>query len=88
MFSIRRTDGIIEVDEAEIVYWTQWLTHLLKVTVEPTAVLGMTGAARWLAGRKKQETVLVILTGGNLSSATRARIWEKDLLQNVPEPGA
>lgn len=84
---IRRTDGIIEVDETEIVYWTQWLTHLLKVTVEPTAVLGMAGAARWLTGRKKPETVLVILTGGNMSIETRARIWEHDLLQDVPEPG-
>jgi len=84
---IRRTDGIVEVDEAEIVYWTQWLTHLLKLTVEPTAVLGMAGAARWLTGRKKTETILVILTGGNMSSETRARIWENDLLQILPEPG-
>jgi len=84
---IRRTDGIIEVDESAIIYWTQWLTHLLKITLEPTAVLGMAGAARWLDGRKKTETVLVILTGGNLSAETRARVWEKDLLQSLPEPG-
>lgn len=83
---IRRTDGIIEVDEEEIVYWTQWLTHLLKATVEPTAVLGMAGAARWLGGRKKKETALVILTGGNLSAETRARVWEEDLLGVLPEP--
>jgi threonine dehydratase len=83
---IRRTDGILEVDEEAIVYWTQWLTHLLKVTLEPTAVLGMTGAASWLSGRKKKETVLVILTGGNLSAETRAQVWKKDLLGILPEP--
>lgn len=83
---IRRTDGIVEVEEEEIIYWTQWLTHLLKVTVEPTAVLGMAGAVRWLAGRKKSETVLVVLTGGNLSEDTRTRVFETDHLGTLPRP--
>lgn len=84
---VRQSAGILEVEETEIVYWTQWLTHLLKVTLEPTAVLGMCGAARWLAGRDPGETVLVILSGGNLSAATRARVWERDRLDSLPSPG-
>lgn len=84
---VRRSDGILEVDEHEIVYWTQWLTHLLKVTVEPTAVLGMAGAFRWLANRDPGETVLVILSGGNLSAATRERVWSRDVLETPPRPG-
>jgi threonine dehydratase len=81
---IRRTAGILEVGEPEIVYWTQWLTHLLKSTVEPTAVLGMAGAMRWLRRKPEGRTVLVILSGGNLSAATRARVWESDFLHQVP----
>jgi len=81
---IRRAAGIIEVEESEIVYWTQWLTHLLKATLEPTAVLGMAGAMRWLAGKSDPRTVLVILSGGNLSAATRALIWEHDCLNQRP----
>jgi threonine dehydratase len=84
---VRQSDGILEVDEPEIVYWTQWLTHLLKVTVEPTAVLGMAGAVRWLSGRDPGETVLVILSGGNLSAATRERVWSRDVLGTPPRPG-
>lgn len=35
---------------------------------------------------KEKETALVILTGGNLSAETRARVWEEDLLGVLPEP--
>ncbi len=84
---VRRTDGVLEVDEEEIAYWTQWLTHLLKVTIEPTAALGMAGAARWIAGRDGPLDVLVILSGGNLSASTRARVWATDHLGRLPLPG-
>jgi threonine dehydratase len=84
---VRQSDGVLEVEESEIVYWTQWLTHLLKVTLEPTSVLGMAGAFRWLQGRDPGETVLVILSGGNLSAATRERVWSRDVLETPPRPG-
>jgi len=82
---IRRTAGIVEVEEQEIVYWTQWLTHLLKTTVEPTAVLGMAGAMRMLSELPAGGTVLVILSGGNLSAETRATVWNEDRLHEEPE---
>jgi threonine dehydratase len=81
---VRRTAGIVEIDEDAILAWTQWLTHLLKVTVEPTAALAMAGAARWLRARATPSVALVILSGGNLSKATRARIWKRDLLREFP----
>jgi len=81
---VRKTAGILEASEDEILAWTQWLTHLLKATVEPTAALAMAGAARWLRGRDDERTVLVILSGGNLSKATRARVWRRDLLDAIP----
>jgi threonine dehydratase len=83
---IRRTAGIVEVQEHEIVYWTQWLTHLLKSTVEPTAVLGMVGAMNRLHMIAAGATVLVILSGGNMSLETRASVWSEDLLHVEPQP--
>ncbi len=82
---VRRTAGILETDEDTILAWTQWLTHLLKATVEPTAALGMAGAAAWLRGRSTPSVALVILSGGNLSKATRARVWKRDLLHALPD---
>lgn len=84
---VRQCNAVHEVEEREIAYWTQWLTHLLKTTVEPTAALGMAGAARWLRDKSDPRTILVLLSGGNLSAATRARVWEEDHLAALPTPG-
>lgn len=81
---VRRTAGIVEVEEEAILDWTQWLTHLLKVTVEPTAALAMAAAADWMKRRDDAGTVLVILSGGNLSKATRAKVWKRDRLDRFP----
>jgi threonine dehydratase len=83
---VRRTAGIYEIPEDDIAYWTQWLTHLLKLTVEPTAALGMAAAHRWLSARPAPSTALVILSGGNLSAATRARVWDRERLGEPPRP--
>lgn len=82
---IRQLDGFYEVSEAEILYWSQWLMHLLKVTVEPTSALGMAAAHQWLReGKKKKKRVLIILSGANLDSDTYAKIWAQDHLQKLP----
>lgn len=81
---VRKTAGVLEVDEDAIVAWTQWLTHLLKVTVEPTAALGMAAAETWLKDQHTPKTALVILSGGNLSRATRAKVWRRNLLDALP----
>ncbi len=33
---LRQLAGFYEVSETDIVYWTQWLMHLLKISVETT----------------------------------------------------
>lgn len=80
---IRQTAGIVRVDEPAILAWTQWLTHLLKATVEPTSALGAVAAARWLRDNPGA-TALVILSGGNLSRDTRARVWRDDAMAGLP----
>jgi threonine dehydratase len=68
---IQQLDGFMEVAETDIHYWVQWLSHLLKITIEPTAALAMAGAYQWLKLASNYTThktrVLVILSGGNLA---------------------
>jgi len=81
---IQQTDGFYEIAEIELVYWTQWLQHLLKLHVEPTSAMAMAGVARWLKTKNTPQKVMVMLSGGNISESSMRQIWEKDYLQTVP----
>lgn len=76
--------GFFEVSEEDILYWTQWLTHLLKCVVEPTAAVAMGAAAQWLAGQRSKQRVLVILSGGNVAPETQREIWATSRLDRLP----
>lgn len=81
---LRRLDGFFEVGERDIIYWTQWLQHLLKAMVEPTSATAMAAAAQWLSTQEKPRRVLVILSGGNIDAATHQQVWETDYLGTPP----
>ena len=81
---IRQCDGIFEITEQEIVYWTQWIMHLLKVTCEPSSALSMCAAFRWLETKETPQTALVILSGGNISDESYRQIWQKNYLETIP----
>lgn len=81
---IRQLDGLYEISEAEILYWSQWLMHLLKVTVEPTAALGMAAAHKWIAEGNRKKRILVILSGANLDREAYRKIWAHDRLSRLP----
>lgn len=84
MAYLARLFALFEIPEDEIVFWTQWLTHLLKVQIEPTAALGMAAAFRWLAGQSSPRKVGVILSGGNMDAETAAAIWARSYLDQPP----
>ena len=81
---LQKLDGFFEIPEEDIIYWTQWLMHLLKITVEPTSAVSMAGAFEWLKTQKTKQRVLVMLSGGNISPDTYQKIWEKSYLENLP----
>jgi threonine dehydratase len=81
---LKQLDGFFEVEEEDIIYWTQWLTHLLKTVVEPTSAVAMGAAYQWLATQETKQRVLVILSGGNIAPEVYKKIWEKDYLGEVP----
>jgi threonine dehydratase len=81
---LQQLDDFYEVDEIQIAYWTQWLQHLLKLHIEPTSAMSMAAVAAWAANTTPGQTALVILSGGNISQATMAKIWERDFLLQPP----
>jgi threonine dehydratase len=81
---IKQLDGFYEVPESEIVYWTQWLTHLLKINLEPTCALGMAGAFNWIKNGHKKKKILIILSGGNIDPTTYHKIWGCNYLNYLP----
>jgi threonine dehydratase len=81
---LKQLDEFYEAEEDKIIYWTQWLSHLLKVQTEPTSAMAMVGVAKWLRHQKTKKKVLVILSGGNIDKETMNKIWRKDYLSIIP----
>ncbi|MBL4631217.1 MAG: pyridoxal-phosphate dependent enzyme, partial [Paraglaciecola sp.] len=81
---LQALDGFYEVSEIKIAYWTQWLQHLLKVHVEPTSAMSMGAVIEWLKSQTREQSVLVMLSGGNIDQQKMLKIWQDDHLQQVP----
>lgn len=81
---LKRLDGFYEVAEEQIVYWTQWLTHLLKCRLEPTCAMPMGAVVEWLKTQPRKQRVLVVVSGGNMDQRTTEKIWEMDKLSKPP----
>ncbi|PWJ58066.1 threonine dehydratase [Dyadobacter jejuensis] len=81
---LKLLDELYEVEESKIIYWTQWLTHLLKLHIEPTSAMSMDGVCRWLKGQKTKKRVLVILSGGNIDQENQLKLWHENCLDHIP----
>lgn len=81
---IKKLNGFYEISEEEIIYWTQWLTHLLKINLEPTCALGMAGAYKYIKEGNSGTKILVIVSGGNIDPGSYLKIWEKSYLDQLP----
>ena len=60
MLNIKKLDGFYEITEEDIIYWTQWLTHLLKINME------LINTKR----RKTRKKILIRASGGNVDPST------------------
>jgi len=83
-YYLSQLDGFFEIPEHDIIYWTQWLMHLLKITVEPTSAVAMAGAVKWLKKQKSKQRVLILLSGGNIAPETYQKIWQESFLEKLP----
>ena len=84
-YYLKKLAGFYEIPEQEIIYWTQWLCHMLKVSVEPTSAMAMAGAFEWLKSQDTKKRVLVILSGGNVDADSQRKIWHNDYLAHPPK---
>ncbi|MDO6807043.1 serine/threonine dehydratase [Zobellia galactanivorans] len=81
---LKLLDALYEVEEPKLIYWTQWLTHLLKLHVEPTSAMAMAGVVEWLKHSTSKKRVMVILSGGNIDPSKQNKIWNTDYLDSRP----
>jgi threonine dehydratase len=83
---LKKSKGIIEVSEEQIIYWTQWLQHLLKVLCEPCSGVAMAACHNWLNNNNfvQKQRILIIISGGNIATESQKIIWSKDYLCDIP----
>jgi threonine dehydratase len=83
---LKKLDAFLELDEESIIYWTQWLRHLLKLNIEPSSALAMAAAVKYLKDVKPntKQKILIIVSGGNTAPDKQKLIWQKDYLSTVP----
>ena len=82
---IQKLDDLILSTEDEIIYWTAWLGHLLKVSVEPSCAVGRSAAYQLLKEKKQFMKVVVLVSGGNLDQEMMKAVWNKDHLTILPK---
>ena len=75
---IQHLDDFYAVDETPMAYWSQWLQHLLKLHVEPTSAMVMDAACQWLRKQTTKQSIMVILSGGNLDTVMMQKLWQQD----------
>jgi threonine dehydratase len=86
---LQQLDGFYEVSEQRIVYWYQWLNHLLKYQIEPTSAMSMDAIIQHLSSAHNGNTtqprnILVVLSGGNVDTSMRQLLWSQDFLSETP----
>lgn len=81
---LKQLDGFYEVEEEKMIYWTQWLTHLLKCRIEPTSGMSMQAVYEWLKTQKIRKRVLVVISGGNIDQPTTSKLWKVNFLDHTP----
>ncbi|MEP2024929.1 MAG: serine/threonine dehydratase [Reichenbachiella sp.] len=81
---LKKLDGMHEIEESRMIYWTQWLSHLLKVQVEPTSAISMEAASQWLSSQSGKKRILIILSGGNIDQSNFLKIWQHNRLDEIP----
>ncbi|WP_103867375.1 MULTISPECIES: serine/threonine dehydratase [Aquimarina] len=81
---LKKLDEFYEIKETDMIYWTQWLTHLLKLRIEPTSALSMEAAKQWMKKQSSKKKILIILSGSNIDQPTNLKIWENDFLSEIP----
>jgi threonine dehydratase len=81
---IQKLSGVFEIEEEEIIRWTQIISTSLKTSIETTSALGIAACAQFLKTTNSPQKlkILIILSGGNISQETISQVWQKDYLSD------
>jgi threonine dehydratase len=84
---MQKIDGIYEITEQELEYWTSWFNQCEISTnpCEPTSSLATAAAARWLKDQVTPKKVLVIITGRNINDSTYKELAKIQNLYTLPD---
>lgn len=79
----KHLDGVYEISENEIKYWTTQFYRFTRNFCEPDSAMSLAAAHRWLEvqedeGRKK---ILIIITGSNIPSSMQKTILHGEFLK-------
>lgn len=83
---IQQIDGIYEITEREIEYWTAWFNHLQisNHPCEPTSALAIAAAARWLKSQEEEKKIMIIVTGRNINEDLHKELAKSNNLDILP----
>jgi len=62
---LKKTAGVLEISEEEILHWQKEFFDATKILIEPTSALAVAGAAESVK-KNKASKILVIISGGNV----------------------
>lgn len=65
---VKLLDGVYEISEQEILYWTNYFAQFSSYSCEPTSSLAIASAYRWLQTQKSRKQVVIIISGDNVRS--------------------
>ena len=84
---VKHLDGIYEISEEEILYWTAQFHKFSKNFCEPTSALALAAAYRWIEIQEDEERkkILIIITGSNISDSTKKEILQSKYLDMKPD---
>jgi threonine dehydratase len=84
---VKQLDGIYEISEKEIAYWATLFSRLAKTVCEPTSALAIAAAYRWAKEQHSdlRKKILIIITGGNVSTKTQQELYRDEFLTMSPE---
>ncbi len=62
---LKKLNGILEISEAEIIFWQKEFLEATGILIEPTSALAVAGAAKYFINGSGGEKALVVISGGN-----------------------
>lgn len=75
---IQALDGVYEISEQEILYWTNYFSKYSHYGCEPTSSLAIASAYQWLRSQTSRKKVVILISGDNVRSDFSKNITNAD----------